>query len=82
MPNDMNRNDSTAAPEEPEAATAADAEDDTAAETDADTSDPAVTDPDSTEATVAAGIVKVLADCLENGYSIADKELRNTESWQ
>ena len=27
---------------------------------------------------IAAGIVKVLTDCLENGYSTADKELRNT----
>ena len=32
----------------------------------------------SIEGCIAAGIVTVLADCLENGYSTADKELRNT----
>ena len=32
----------------------------------------------STETTVASALVRVLADCLTNGYSTADKELRNT----
>ena len=33
---------------------------------------------DAIEDDIAGGLVRVLTDCLENGYSTADKELRNT----
>ena len=36
------------------------------------------TNDNATATALASGLVKVLTDCLANGYSVADKELRNT----
>ena len=63
-----------------EAATAADAEADAAVMTDAeaDTNSSDSADANGVQEFVEAGIVRVFADCLENGYSTVDKELQNT----
>ncbi len=80
VPDDSHGNDSTAEADDLEAGAVSDTEADMAAtsqaESDADDQD--VTDANSGEQSVAAGVVRVFGDCLANGYSTADKELRNT----
>jgi len=80
VPNDSYGNDSTAEADDLEAGAASDTEADMAATSQAqsDAHDQDAIDTNSGEQSVAAGIVRVFSDCLANGYSTADKELRNT----
>ena len=77
LPDDSNGSQSA---EGTEAATAADAEADAAVmrDAEADTNSFDSADANGVEESVEAGIVRVFADCLENGYSTVDKELQNT----
>ena len=80
VPDDSHGNDSTAEADDLEAGAASDTEADMAAtsQAESDAHDQDAIDANSGEQSVAAGIVRVFGDCLANGYSTADKELRNT----
>lgn len=82
LPDDLHSVRSTAAPDTSEGGTASEAEADIAgasgAESGPEASDPSAAAARNVEQSVVAGIVRVLSDCLANGYSTADKELRNT----
>lgn len=82
IPDDLHSVRSTATPDTSEGGTASEAAADMAAASGAESgpeaSDPAAAAAHNVEQSVVAGIVRVLSDCLANGYSIADKELRNT----
>lgn len=80
VPDAPHSNDSTGEAGDLEAGAVPDTEADKAATSRAqsDAHDQDAIDANSAEQSVAAGIVQVFGDCLANGYSTADKELRNT----
>lgn len=80
VPDASHSNDSTAEADDLEAGAASDTEAGMAATSQAqsDAHDEDAIDANSGEQSVAVGIVRVFGDCLANGYSTADKELRNT----
>ena len=80
VPDNSYGNDSTAEADDLEAGAASDTEADMAATSHAqsDPPDQDAVDANSDEQSVAVGIVRVFGDCLANGFSTADKELRNT----
>ena len=80
VPDGSHGNDSTAEADDLEAGAASDTEAEMAAtsQAESDAQDQDAIDASSGEQSVAAGIVRVFGDCLANGYSTADKELRNT----
>ena len=80
VPDASHSNDSTAEADDLEAGAASDTEAGVAASSQAqsDAHDQDAIDANSGEQSVAVGIVRVFGDCLANGYSTADKELRNT----
>lgn len=80
VPNASHSNDSTAEADDLEAGAASDTEAGMAAtlQAQSDAHDQDAMDANSGEQSVADGIVRVFGDCLANGYSTADKELRNT----
>jgi len=80
VPDDSYGDDSTAEADDLEAGAASDTEAAVAAtsQAESDEDDQDTIDANSGEQSVATGIVRVFGDCLANGYSTADKELRNT----